>query len=76
MELENFIENFAEIFDMVDVGDINSQTVIKGINGWSSLSILLVMEMIDEKYNVIIRGNEIRNCKTIEDLFNIVKDNM
>ncbi len=29
--------------------------------------------MIDEEYDITIKGDDIRNSDTIEDLFNIVK---
>jgi acyl carrier protein len=34
---------------------------------------LSIIAMIDEEYNVVIKGNDIRNAETIEDLFKIVQ---
>jgi len=34
---------------------------------------LSVIAMVDEEYDVTIKGDDIRNSSTIEDLFNIVK---
>ena len=38
-----------------------------------SLSSLAIISMIDDEYDVVINGNDLRNCNTIEDLFAIVE---
>ena len=73
MELKQFIENFAEQFDNTDVSEIQADTVFKELDEWSSLIALSVIAMVDEEYDVTIKGDDIRGSKTVEDLFNIVK---
>lgn len=73
MELKQFIENFAEQFDDTEVSEIQADTVFKELDEWSSLIALSVIAMVDEEYDVTIKGDDIRGSKTVEDLFNIVK---
>ena len=73
MELKEFIENFAEQFDETDASEINAETVFKELDEWSSLIALSVIAMVDEEYDVTIKGDDIRNSQTVEDLFNAVK---
>jgi acyl carrier protein len=73
MELNEFVENFAEQFDDTDASEIKAETVFKELEEWSSLIALSVIAMVDEEYDVTIKGDDIRNSRTIEDLFNIVK---
>jgi len=73
MELKEFIENFADQFDDTDASEIKAETEFKELDEWSSLIALSVIAMVDEEYDVTIKGDDIRNSKTIEDLFNIVK---
>ena len=73
MELKDFIENFAEQFDDTDASEIQAETVFKELDEWSSLIALSVIAMVDEEYDVTIKGDDIRNSTTIEDLFNAVK---
>ena len=73
MELNEFVANFAEQFEDTDVNDIQATTVFKDLDEWSSLVALSVIAMVDEEYNVSIKGEDIRNSNTIEDLFNAVK---
>lgn len=35
--------------------------------------LLPIISMIDDEYDVVINGNDLRNCNTIEDLFAIVE---
>lgn len=73
MELDEFIENFADQFDDTDSSEITAITEYKNLDEWSSLIALSVIAMVDEEYDVTIKGDDIRNCKTIEELFNDVK---
>ena len=73
MELKDFIENFAAQFDDTDASEIKAETEFKELEEWSSLIALSVIAMVDEEYDVTIKGDDIRNSITIEDLFNIVR---
>lgn len=73
MELKDFIENFAEQFDDTDASEIKAETVFKELEEWSSLIALSVIAMVDEEYDITIKGDDIRNSNTVEDLFNAVK---
>lgn len=73
MELKDFIENFANQFDDTDASEIQADTVYKELDEWSSLIALSVIAMVDEEYDITIKGDDIRNSNTVEDLFNVVK---
>jgi len=73
MELKDFIENFANQFDETDASEIKAETVFRDLDEWSSLIALSVIAMVDEEYEITLKGDDIRNSKTVEDLFNIVK---
>ncbi len=73
MELNDFIGNFAAQFDDTDASEFKAETVFKQLDEWSSLIALSVIAMVDEEYDITIKGDDIRNSNTIEDLFNAVK---
>ena len=73
MELKDFVRNFADQFDDTDPSEIKADTVFKELDDWSSLVALSVIAMVDEEYEITIKGDEIRNSNTVEDLFNAVK---
>lgn len=72
MEINDFVTNFANQFDETDPSEITLETVIKELEEWSSLTALSIIAMCDEEYDVKIKGDDIRNANTVEDLFNIV----
>ena len=76
MELKDFLENFAAQFDDTDHSEIQAGTVFKELEEWSSLIALSVIAMVDEEYDVTIKGDDIRNSVTVEDLFNAVKNKL
>ena len=72
MNLEQFIENFSDLFDDTESSTIDATTQFKDLEEWSSLVALSVIAMIDEEYDVEFYGDDIRNSTTVEDLYNIV----
>ena len=72
MGLKEFIENFADQFDETDASEITANTVFKDLDEWSSLTALSIIAMVDEEYDVTLKGDDIRNANTVDDLFNIV----
>lgn len=73
MEIKVFIENFADQFDDTDASELSAETKFKELDEWSSLVALSVIAMVDEEYDVTIKGDDIRDSETIQDLFNIVE---
>jgi acyl carrier protein len=72
MNIQEFIENFAAQFDDTDVADFTAETKFKQLDEWSSLTALSVIAMVDDEYDVIIKGNDIINSETIQDLYDVV----
>ena len=72
MNLQQFIDNFADLFDETDADTIKADTRFKSLDEWSPLIALSVIAMIDEEYDVEFRGDDIRNSDTVDDLYNIV----
>lgn len=72
MELNEFIANFADQFDDTDASEIQANTEFHEIDEWGSLTGMGVIAMVKTVYDKTITGKEIRECVTVEDLFNLV----
>lgn len=72
MELNEFIKNFAEQFDDTDASEINASTEFHELDEWSSLTGMSIMAMAKTVYGKTITGKEIRECETVEDLFDLI----
>lgn len=73
MNLQEFIDNFAEQFDETAPEAFTAETKFKELEEWSSLMALSIIAMIDDEYDVIIKGNDIIGSDTIQDLYNVVE---
>lgn len=69
MDIQDFINNFADQFDNPSSLDITPSTEFKGLDEWNSLVALSVICMVDEEYDKTINGETIRQSKTIQDLY-------
>ena len=75
MELNDFIKNFADQFEETDKSLITAETDFKNLDEWSSLIALSVIAMVDEEYDVQLKGADIRDSCTVMDLFNRIISN-
>ena len=73
MNIKEFIENFASQFDDTEADTFAPDTKFKQLDEWSSLTALSIIAMIDDEYDVIVKGNDILDSETIQDLYNIVE---
>lgn len=73
MELNEFIEKFAEAVEIENVNILEANTEFKKLEDWSSLMALSVIAMIDEEYEISIKGEDIRSAVTLADLFETIK---
>lgn len=73
MELNEFIANFADQFDETDASEIQADTEFHEIDEWGSLTGMGVIAMVKTVYGKTITGKEIRECVSVEDLFNLVE---
>ena len=72
MKINDFIKNLAEQFDDTDTLELTPITKFKELEEWSSLVALSIIAMVDDEYEVSIKGDDICNSETVEDLFNVV----
>lgn len=78
MDINQFIQKIAKQFDETEESFFTSDTAFKNLDEWSSLTALSVIAMIDEIYSVNIKGSEIENATTLNELFELIqlkKDN-
>ena len=70
--LEEFVELFAEQFDETDASEIQASTVFHDLEEYSSLIALSIIAMIDEEFDVALKGDDVKTSVTVEDLYNKV----
>lgn len=76
MDIQEFIKSFADQFEDISINKLIPETRFRELDEWSSLVALSVLAMIDEEYDVQIKGVEMRTANTIQDLFELVKSKL
>ena len=66
MTLDGFVARFAEL--------VTATSEYKRFEEWSSLVALSIISMVDDEYDKSITGADLRNCTTIEELYNLVEN--
>lgn len=74
MDIQEFVQNFAEQFDEIETSEFTAETNFRDNDEWSSLTALSIIAMVDEMYDVKLTGDELKACKTIVDVFNVVSN--
>ena len=72
MDINNFIENFANQFEDTDIATFTPETEFRKLDEWSSLTALSILSMVDEEYDVQLKADEMRKTNTIQELFDLV----
>jgi acyl carrier protein len=73
MKLDVFIENFKSQFDEPENLNLSQETNFRELEEWDSIVAISVIAMVDSEYGIKLTGEEIKNSKTVNDLFLILK---
>lgn len=67
--MEEFNRELAEI---LEVDEVHPSDVLTVFEAWDSLSVLSVIVMIQRKYDVILTAPEMKQAKTVQELYDLV----
>ena len=70
--LDEFVALFVDLFEETDPAEIKADTRFHDLDEWSSLIGLSVIAMVDEEFDVALKGNDVKTAVTVEDLYNNV----
>ena len=68
--MNEFIEKFKEALDIKGEFDINVE--LEEFKEWDSMGYISVMSMLDEEYGKEVNANQLKDCKTLADLYKLV----
>lgn len=73
MDFQDFIANFADQFEDTNPNEITAESQFHDLDEWDSLIALAVLNMTEKKYNKKITFDEMKQCVTVTDLFNLIE---
>lgn len=71
-ELPTFINQFETSIDGIPPGSVSGETPLTSLAVWDSLALLSVLAMADMEYGVTLTGGEVRECKTVADIYQLI----
>lgn len=71
---QKFLLLLDELFEE-DSNTLTGDERLQDIEIWDSLTALGFIALVDEQFNIILSGNDIENCETVNDLVNLVSQN-
>lgn len=68
LEMLNALKADIDVFAKAD-----EATVLGALPGWDSLAILLVVSHCEQVHDLEIRGPQVRACRTVGDLLDLIQ---
>lgn len=68
MDLTNFLSLLDELFEVAP-GTVTAESVLEEIPGWSSLTLVGLITLIDSEFGLTLSLKTILGCRTASDLF-------
>ncbi len=72
MQLSDFVQSIEKEFEDTRPGTVTGETEFRKLEGWSSMMALIIIAKIDSDYSVTVTAEELAECNTINDLFELV----
>ena len=72
MDKNVFLAKFAEQFEDTDSNEIRFETKFHELEEWGSIIGMLLIAMARTEYNKIISGAELKECETVEDVYQLI----
>ncbi len=73
MNLNEFVKKFAAEFEETPVEVFNPSTEYRSLDEWGSLTALSIISMIDEEFDILLTGADLRSVSTIEALYELIQ---
>jgi acyl carrier protein len=72
MDIQELIKCIEEEFDEIKTGSLSADSSIRDLDGWSSMHALILIALVDNHFDVLLTGEELKNSLTIQDLYEVI----
>lgn len=67
-----FIKKIEAEIDGITPGTLTPGSRFRELPEWSSMHALIIIALAETEYDVSITGEELRGCKTVQDIYNVI----
>jgi len=71
MDTKTFCAKLDEVLD-VPAGTVQPGQALDKLEGWDSVAVLSFIAMADAEYGVMVPAKAINECRTVDDLANLI----
>ncbi len=71
MEIKEKINKIEEMLE-IDENTLTPETELNSLDEWDSIAILSAIVMFDEEFGKTVKGTDLKACKTVADLINLM----
>lgn len=72
MVIQEKIKMIEEMLE-VDENSLTLETELNSLDEWDSVAILSSIVMLDDEFGKTVKGDELKACKTVQDLVNLMQ---
>jgi acyl carrier protein len=72
ISINEFIEKVKETLEITD-NNITPGMNIRDFPNWSSMNALILIAMFETDFDTTLTGDDLRNCNTVSDLYNLLQ---
>ena len=73
MDVNTFIDHFTDCLNHPPTQALVPDTEYKKLADWSSIFSLIVIAMVDDIYGQTLTGEDLRNTKTLAELYHLIQ---
>jgi len=71
--MENFLEELADLLE-INKSELTCEYQLVGNENWDSLSLISVIVMVDEHFQLSVSNEALRKCMVVGDLLKLIND--
>ncbi len=65
--MQELIDKLSEILEE----DVNEDSILDDFEEWDSLAVLQIISFFNSEYSLSVVASQIKNAKTVKDLYNL-----
>ena len=69
-----FLSFLKSELDIEDESFLDSNSILQDLDYWDSLIVMTLLAVCDETYDIELDPDQLDDCKTCQDLYNLVKN--
>lgn len=76
IDITTFVSLLENEFEDIESGTLTPETNYREIPDFSSMHILIIIALIDNQFDVLLTGADLKTAETIENLYSLVQSKL